>query len=283
MQLVKRMRPLLGTFVELAVYSDSPPAQLDPQIARAFDSIALVQNLLSFHSLDSDLTRLNRACGAAVTCHPLSIQCLRLAQAITRVSQGHFNCTLGGAIVQHGALPAHDFGALYAERLLPVGDWNDLQISRTEVQLKRSVLITLDGIAKGFAVDVAIKSLKSAGVRAGWINAGGDTRVFGNLILPTAVRDHNGDLHDLGGLQNAAIATSTSLYTAENPGVLLCSHGQPQNAATWTVLANSAWRADALTKVAASVPADERVAFVAQLGGRWVHVTNTNTNASTST
>lgn len=272
MTLVKRMRPLLGTFVELAVHSDLPPNQLEPHISRAFDAITLVQNLLSFHSLNSDLTRLNRACGAAVTCHPLSIQCLRLAQAITRVSQGHFNCTLGGAIVQHGALPAHDFGALYAEHLLPVGDWNDLQISRTQAQLKRPVVITLDGIAKGFAVDIAIKSLKSAGVRAGWINAGGDTRVFGNLILPTAVRDHHGDLHDLGGLQNAAVATSTSLYTAQNPSVLLDSRGQPQSAATWTVLATTAWRADALTKVVASVSADERAVFIAQLGGRWVPI-----------
>jgi thiamine biosynthesis lipoprotein len=266
------MRPLLGTFVELAVHSDLPSAQLEPQIARAFDAISLVQNLLSFHSLESDLTRLNRACGSAVNCHPLSIQCLRLAQAMMRVSRGHFNCTLGGASIQQGVLPTHDFSALYADHLLPVGDWSDLQIGKTHVQLKRPIVITLDGIAKGFAVDIAIKSLKSAGIRAGWINAGGDTRVFGDLILPTAVRDHEGKLHDHGGLQNAAIATSTSLSSVDNPGILLNSYGQPLSPATWTVLANTAWRADALTKVAASVLAEERAAFIAQLGGRWVPI-----------
>ena len=272
MQLVKRMRPLLGTFVELAVHSGLPSSQLEPQIARAFDAITLVQNLLSFHSLESDLTRLNRACGSAVNCHVLSIQCLRLAQAMTRVSRGHFNCTLGGASIQQGALPAHDFGALYGDHLLPVGDWSVLKIGKAQIQLKRPVLITLDGIAKGFAVDIAIKSLKSAGIKAGWINAGGDTRIFGDLILPTAVRDHEGKLHNLGGLQNAAIATSTSLYSPDNPGMLLNAYGQPISSATWTVLANTAWRADALTKVAASVPVAERAEFIAQLGGRWVPI-----------
>jgi thiamine biosynthesis lipoprotein len=39
----------------------------------------------------------------------------------------------------------------------------------------------------------------------------------------------------------------------------------------WTVVARRAWRADALTKVAALAPAQDRLDTVQRLGGRLIH------------
>jgi thiamine biosynthesis lipoprotein len=155
-------------------------------------------------------------------------------------------------------------------QLLDCGKWQDIELTATTARLARPVLITLDGIAKGFAVDSAIAEIKRTGINQGWINAGGDIRVFGDVVLPIAVRDHQGKEHLLGGLQNAAIATSTSIATPDFPGVLLNGEGQDLLPMTSTVIAHSAWRADALTKVAAATPLLNRAEYLAQLGGRWV-------------
>lgn len=268
------MRPLLGCFVEIALPISVTEAQTEAEAAfnSAFARIELIQQLLSFHDPASDLSRLNSAQGKAINCHPLSIQCLRLAQAITRVSSGRFNCTLGAALTTRGALPAHNFQSLYGTELQAYGDWRDMELTRNSARLRKPVLITLDGIAKGFAVDCAVAELQRAGIREGWINAGGDIRVFGEMVLPIAVRDHLGEDHLMGGLQNAAIATSTSNASPEFPGLLLDSAGNQIVPMTSTVIARSAWRADALTKVAAATSAAERTVSLAKLGGRWVAI-----------
>ncbi len=266
--LQKRMRPLLGCFVEIALPATTSQAAFNI----AFSQIELIQNLLSFHDPASDLSRLNSAQGRAVNCHALSIQCLRLAQAVTRVSNGNFNCTLGSKLIECGALPTHTFYRIYGDDLLDYGDWFDIELTRNSARLRRPVLVTLDGIAKGFAVDCAVAELKRAGIAEGWINAGGDIRVFGELVLPIVVRDHKGAEHNLGGLQNAAIATSTSTASREFPGLLLDAAGNQLIPLTSTVISRSAWRADALTKVAASIPVSQRAEYLAGLGGRWIPI-----------
>jgi thiamine biosynthesis lipoprotein len=74
----------------------------------------------------------------------------------------------------------------------------------------------------------------------------------------------------LGGLQNSAIATSTSIATTDFPGVLLDGYGHHLPPMTSSVVANTAWRADALTKVAAATPEFDRADYLAKLGGRWI-------------
>lgn len=264
------MRPLLGCFVEIALPVSATEAQA--AFNSAFARIELIQQLLSFHDPASDLSRLNSAQGKAINCHPLSTQCLRLAQAMTRVSSGRFNCTLGAVLTARGALPNHNFQNLYGAELQAYGEWRDMELTRDTARLCKPVLITLDGIAKGFAVDCAVAELQRAGIREGWINAGGDIRVFGEIVLPIAVRDHLGKDHLMGGLQNAAIATSISNASPEFPGLLLDSAGNQILSMTSTVIARSAWRADALTKVAAATAASERTMSLASLGGRWVAI-----------
>lgn len=278
--MLKRLRPLLGTFVEIAIAEPGSlsATQAEAAISAAFSCIEKIQQQLSFHDPASELSRLN---SAPYEWHPLtksSIQCLKLARALTRISAGKFNCTLGKQVVDKGALPPLKTN----HPTLASGDWQDLELSGKYARLQRPVWITLDGIAKGFAVDSAIKTLQLLGVASAWVNAGGDIRVYGSAILPISVRDHLGFDHAMGGLQNAAIATSTSTYTEETPGILLTAEGNAIKPATWTVIAHSAWRADALTKVAANTPPAIRSEYIRQLGGRWVQLAgDSHTNTAT--
>jgi thiamine biosynthesis lipoprotein len=159
---------------------------------------------------------------------------------------------------------------------LPQGDAHDLELGTGWARLRRPVRLTLDGIAKGYAVDQAVRTLRRAGVRAGWVNAGGDLRVFGDVAVPLRRREPDGRLRALGALRNGAVATSLTApapeLSAAFPGRLLGPQGEPAAPGTWTVLAASAWRADALTKVAANTPDAQRAAVIEGLGGRLVEL-----------
>jgi thiamine biosynthesis lipoprotein len=259
----RRMRPLLGTFVEIGF-----PDGAEEVASQAFASIEVFQNLLSFHSSESDLTRLNRSAGEEMELHPISVHVLRLARAMSRASEGLFNPTVGGKMIELGVLPDHGFG-----KFLSCGSADDLQIKGRRVRLRRPVILTLDGIAKGAAVDAGIKTLRRAGLRTGWINAGGDLRVFGETSLPISLRNSNGALASVGVLKDAAMATSSVQETWDPrfPGRIVSSFTDP-HFGSWTVVAKSAWRADALTKVAATAHPLVREERVRWLGGHLVRL-----------
>lgn len=262
---VRRMRPLLGTYVEVAARADSL-ADAERGLRLAFEAIDEVQGHMSFHAPDSDLTRLNCAPERDVALHPLTLRVLRLARAAMRASGGAFDCTVGGQLVRDGALPNHG-----GPDPLPRGTDADIVLGPGRARLRRPVRLTLDGIAKGFAVDHAIRRMRGCGVASGWVNAGGDLRVFGDLALPVHRRELDGKLQPLGALRDAAIAsTRVSAPGAEDasfPARIVAPPAQLAQAGVWTVLARTAWRADALTKVAATVAASERRDRVQRLGG----------------
>jgi len=107
---------------------------------------------------------------------------LDLARRLTVSSAARFDCTVGGELVARGVLPDHG-----PARCLPRGTADDIEIGSGRARLHRPVRVTLDGIAKAFAVDRAIRAMKIAGAGAGWVNAGGDLRVFGDGALPVAI------------------------------------------------------------------------------------------------
>jgi len=263
MNQLRRMRPMLGTFVEVGACG---PAAADA-IEAAFAALEDAQAWWSFHAPDSDLSRLNLAAGARVSLRPQTLRLLRLTVAVMQRSAAAFDCTVGGLLVRQGVLPDHGGPAP-----LPRGRVDDIEIGASWARLRRPVRLTLDGIAKGYAVDLAVAALRRAGAPAGSINAGGDLRVFGELQLPVQRRELDGRFTSLGTLRDAAVASSRVAAPGATPdpsfpAQLVAPMGQHPQPGIWSVLARSAWRADALTKVAANTPAPHRDALVRRLGG----------------
>jgi FAD:protein FMN transferase len=256
------MQPWLGTFVEVGAADDTGIS-----LNAALATIAEVHGLLSFHEPGSDLSRLNRGAGRLVRLHPLSVRALRLARALMRASRERFNCTVGGALERLGMLPVHD-----APALLEHGGAEDIMIlDRTSARLRRPVHVTLDGLAKGLAVDLAVHTMRANGARAGWVNAGGDLRVFGPVSLPLKLRDDTG-YRTAGYVTNRAVATSVVSAAPDQrfAARIVSTTGDRIERGSWSVLARHAWRADALTKVAALLPAAQRDATLRELGGRLI-------------
>ncbi|MGC8731253.1 MAG: FAD:protein FMN transferase [Halothiobacillaceae bacterium] len=273
---IRRIRPLLGTFVE--IHARAPAVLAETGIEAAFSAIDEVQRQMSFFDPDSDLSRINlHAWRKPVAVNPSTFRVLLLARHVARNSRGLFDFSVGGRLVRTGRLPDHGFPTLDEE------GWDALQLlPRLRVRLKRPVIITLDGIAKGFAVDEAVHALLAHGVTRGVVNAGGDLRLFGPDPMPIAVREASGAISPLGSFRNTAMATSAVGLSLEDqarfPSCIVTPAGCDGAACphfnacprAWTVMAGEAWRADALTKIAALAPDHERDARIAKLGGRLI-------------
>ncbi|MEZ5559729.1 MAG: FAD:protein FMN transferase [Pseudomonadales bacterium] len=258
----RRMRPLLGTFVEIGAEASS--AQAQAAISEAFAAIEQVQRSLSFQDPASELSRLNASPGTWVAMSRSALQVLRLARAMADASAQRFNCTVGGQLVEWGLLPDHGCG-----RRLPVGHSGDIDLRADAARLVRPVLVTLDGIAKGYAVDRAIHVLQRNGLSCAWVNAGGDLRVYGPRHL-NVLRRSSAGFEDLARLGNGAIASSRAGAqpdTERFPGRIVGACPSLPTDSVVSVAARRAWRADALTKVAVAMPASQRQRIVTQLGG----------------
>jgi thiamine biosynthesis lipoprotein len=209
----RRARPLLGTLFEIGA-----PLGLHA----AFDAVEELQARLSRFEPSSDIARFNALpAGGELRVGPLAAEALAAAWRLHLDSDGLFDVSLGSG-------PR-------AWRL----DGGQLQKLAADVELD------LGGIAKGQAVDLAVRTLQDQGATAGWVNAGGDLRVFGNLELPILLRDEaGGGVREFARLRDGAFATS--YYAPDSRSAL----SRPQRAHVSVAAPLCLW-ADALTKVVA--------------------------------
>ena len=254
---MRRARPLLGTYVDIEANGCA-----DPVLARAmnaaFEAVARVHRLMSFHDSDSDISRLNRrAAHEPVAVDRWTATVLRQARRIFEATDGLFDCAVGHELMQRGLLPTQHLdhvekGTFAAVELLP----------DDRVRFSAKIAIDLGGIAKGFAVDRAIATLRGHGVREAVVNAGGDMRVIGETARPIHVRCPTDYpcLVPAGLLQNGAVATSSAMTTVAKGGTTLAGRsGSMRPAASgldrkaYSVVAPTCLLADALTKVLVQV------------------------------
>ena len=240
----RRARPLLGTLVEVGIAAAGEDAAT---IDAAFAALFEVQQCMSRFELGSDLSRFHAlGYGQSLRVSPLTSDVLAAAAELQQASGGAFDISQGSA---------------------PQG-WR--YEGRTLHKLNRDVRLDLGGIAKGYAVDRAVQALMDRGCAAGWVNAGGDLRAFGELALPVHLRDEDrGGVRLFAQLQDGAFATShfdvdTRSHLAAGPPA---SAGRKHV----SVCAPRCLWADALTKIMA-VRGDASDSLLARYGATaWVH------------
>jgi FAD:protein FMN transferase len=246
------MRPAMGTLLHVSASGTS--AEVTEQaLDAAIAAVERVDRLMSFHSPDSELSRLNReAARAPQAVDPWTYAVLRRALRISELSDGLFDISIAPMLVREGLLPQT------SDSLPDQGTWRDISIlPDSRVTFRRAMLIDLGGIAKGFAVDMAIHVLRGAGCTQASVNAGGDLRRFGAQSQTIHLR-RAGGLVPAAQLRCGAVATSAPHLADENRLAQPLGHiVDPRAQKFWTgvgavmVAARSCVMADALTKVAA--------------------------------
>jgi thiamine biosynthesis lipoprotein len=259
---LRRARPLLGTVVMVHLADSADPAAPDPVEGRArlcdaadaaFASILAIERAMSAHRPDSDLGRIARARpGDTLSLDPHTVAVIRLARYWHALSRGAFDpCLAARRLAGVNGRPAM--------RAQPEGEGGlrDIQLlSATEVRLDRPVRLDFGGIAKGYAVDVAIDTLREHGIESALVNAGGDLRALGSHAWPVEVRGRTGFRAGWGNgtprafrhARNSAIASSEAVGPMTE---FVRTLPRMKTAARWFVCAVTARdcvTADALTK-----------------------------------
>ena len=254
----RQARPLLGTIVEISAMGID--VDTTKAIDAAFGAVECVQRLMSFHDPESDISRIN----AAATYDEIAIdiqtwQVLQFAIELGALSAGVFDIATADILVRHGFLPSYQ----HTVKIDANATYRDLELLGDQrVRWRRKGCIDLGGIAKGYAVDRAIASLRRSGIHSGVVNAGGDLRCFGDA-QPISVRHPTApaSLMALGWLSNAAIATSSGYFSAgsgNDDSINPLVDPQRRVCTTWnesvSVLAQACMTADALTKIVRLAP-----------------------------
>lgn len=272
---LRRAKPLLGTLVEVACSSNAMATS-----EAAFAAMARVQRLMSRHEATSDLSRFNAAApGEWTAVAPETVAVFAFALQLSAQTGGIFDVC--------AAYRQDDAGQAGTDQILP-GSWRDVELDLQRSALRKHAPLRADlgGVAKGYAVDAAVRAMQQAGggtvesqggkcqnddcasdespsgaSRSGWVNAGGDLRVFGDLEMPVRVRSPQ----DLSGtvacvqLRDRAAATSAcygQAAAADPSAQFVLRHGLSQqpvaHGKSWTVAAPRCMAADALTKLVAA-------------------------------
>lgn len=172
----RRTRVLMGTEVHLTVLGtdrEAAESAADDTLRRMAD----LETILSRHRTDSALSRLVRDGALERAPGPL-LDVLRLAERFSRLSDGAFDVTVQPVLDAYrrppgrlGDVPSPAAIEAATERV----DYRRVSVVGDSVALAGDgTRITLDGIAKGWIVDRGVETLRAAGFRDVFVEAGGD-------------------------------------------------------------------------------------------------------------
>lgn len=160
------------------------PVKAQLAIRSAFDEMSRLEQMMSTHLADSEISRLNAPAGgkAPMAVSPEVLEVIQRGIHWGKQSNGALDISIGpvSGLWQfdndNPAIPDPQRLAT-AVRLV---NFRDIEIDQSNVRLKLSGMsLHLGAIAKGYAVDQAMTILEKNGIRHALINAGGDLKVLG--------------------------------------------------------------------------------------------------------
>jgi thiamine biosynthesis lipoprotein len=255
---LERCKPLLGTFVDVSLTGNTADNELISVSNNVFAEIERIQNLMSFHDPLSELSKLNQKMLNQINQpHLLSNdlkQVLTLAIKLSQQSSGYYDITVAAKLVLDGELPNH---LLLDETCIKgtLGNSSDVALHGQHLINSSPVCFDLGGIAKGYAVDCAIKKIPKNLTFT--INAGGDMAIS-NWKQHTIALKFGKDKQALKNviMLDSSVATSGNYYHDTRSHIInpLINDKSNQQVAhhfngSVSVFANNTMLADALTKV----------------------------------
>jgi len=274
----------MGVPFRIVLYASSQNAA-QGAAAAAFQRIQQLNDIMTDYDSDSELSRLSQTSGQG-RAEPVSPDLwvvLERAQQLAARSQGAFDVTVGPCVNlwrfarREGKLPDP---ARLAKARQAVG-YTKMRLDpahHTVTLLAPNMRLDLGGIAKGYAVAQALKTLGRLGIGRALVNGGGDLAVSGP---PPGTEGWRIELPPLDAsnapptryvlLANAGVSTSGDLFQRleingqryshiidPRTGMALTDHSLV------TVIAPDDFTADGLTKVMSVLPPGEARQFMAR-------------------
>jgi thiamine biosynthesis lipoprotein len=220
----------MGTVVTLIVppaRSSSERIAVDRAARLAERTFVREDNRFSRFRHATEVSRVNARAGAWTRVSPPFLELLLLSVEAAQLTGGLFDPTVLPALLAAGY--DRDFDDVIAGARLALnppeacGRWTEIEVRRHEIRLPPDTALDFGGIAKGWTVDRAARTIKGL---IPWtvVDAGGDLLVVGRPPrggLPIGVEDPedpNGEVLRLN-LEHGALATSSVRFRSWGPGL----------------------------------------------------------------
>lgn len=183
-ELLEERRIQMGTTVQIKLLARDEAAGRS-SLAAAFAEIDRVEALMSTYQPDSELQRLNRSAGLRpAPVGPDLQRVLQAARAAWEFSEGAFDATYPPLWrLWKKNLPDRAPTEPEIRQALSLVGWQNFRWEhgeKTAYLTRPGMAVNLGGIAKGYAVDRALETLRSRGIMHALVNAGGDLRGIGS-------------------------------------------------------------------------------------------------------
>ena len=262
---IEKTRDMMGTYVSITVFSNEYTG--NKAINTAFDRIKEIEDIASIFDENSEASFLNRN-GYLDNPSPEFLDLINSSLYYHDISGGCFDITVQPLLdLWSGGLwkETAEVQAEKIEETLAVIGSDKIVVSDNRIEFKvDGMSITLGGIAKGYAVDEAMKVLKEFGIKQALINAGGDLYAMGTkpdgtswtveLENPDDLDNADTDIEPLPtfAFADKAVATSGNYYRYYDPEKEVGHIMDPRTGYTTnscisvTIIADTCMKADAL-------------------------------------
>lgn len=220
-------RSLMGTFVSITVYADEETAE--KAIDTAFARMEEIERVASRFDEEGEVYQLNQSGYLEAPSDDL-VKLMTMSVDYSKMTGGAFDITVlpllelwAGGLWQE----SEEVQRSKIEETLGLVGWEKIVIDDNRIYFKtEGMKITLDGIAKGYAVDEALKVIEGMGIKHALVNAGGDISTLGSepngepwyitLVNPENPDNTSQSLAAFN-ISGKAIATSGNYWQYFNP------------------------------------------------------------------
>ena len=271
----------MGTVVTIQMVNDGEDPQQainqEAAIERAFAWFGRIEECCTRFDPQSEVMQLATKVGVSVPVSAILFESVQFALAVAEESAGAFDPTVGYAMETKGFNREYRTGRTIRTLLGSNGmaSYRDVRLDpdRQTITLLRPLILDLGAVAKGLAIDLAVRELRSFENFA--IDAGGDLYLGGHSPnggpWSIGIRHprHDKELIDSVRVSNRAVCTSGD-YERQSPRGNTGHHildprteVSPHSVASVTVVAPTAMLADALATAAFVLgPADGIQLFI---------------------
>ena len=179
----KQEQTIMGTLVSVELWHDKR-LQAEKCISLVMTNMRRIDSAMSPYKADSELSQLNRtAANRAVKVSQELFQLISQANRISEQTEGKFDISFASAGRLYDYRKATRPNNNELKQLLPAINYRHIQLNARKQTIRflhPQVYIDLGGIAKGHAVDQAIRILQQCGIKQALVSAGGDSRILGD-------------------------------------------------------------------------------------------------------
>lgn len=181
---IERNLVMMDTFVTIKIHHDgSGRHAFDEALDAAIARMKEIESLTSGYDARSEIARINRTGGTRfIPVSPEIHNIVRMAIELSAHTDGAYDPTVGGLTLLWGFGRRDEMlvpdSSLISEHLANV-DFRYIKLKEDSLfVLNKETRLDLTGIAKGYAVDEAIETLRQNGIEDAQVDAGGDLRTI---------------------------------------------------------------------------------------------------------